>query len=194
MSKSTNTIVYFYWKTVICIYACGKCRAQFMLPNSSRRLFINMYIYDGKVSHMNRCYILIFPPTHFSGDTSFYPGKISIYSFFPPERSVYTHLSPWFLGGKSEYILKFPPHTQFSPFALIDYTRAITPIRGRPYGDFCRTFDAEEGRSPLFFSMCNTFWNISQWLQYDPYVLFLAMAATFFHRRIYDSQTIVYTP
>jgi hypothetical protein len=43
------------------------------------------------------------------------------------------------------------------PFALIDYTRAITPIRGRPYGDFCRAFDAEEGRSPLFFSICNTF-------------------------------------
>ena len=32
--------------------------------------------------------------------TSFSPGKISIYSFFPPERSVYTHLSPWFLGGE----------------------------------------------------------------------------------------------
>jgi hypothetical protein len=125
---------------------------------------------------------------------SFSPGKISIYSFFPPERSVYTHLSPWILGGKSEYILKFPPHTQFSPYALIDYTRAITPIRGRPYGDFCRAFDAEEGRSPLFFSICNTFWNISQWLQFDPYVLFLAMAAIFFHRRIYNSQTIVYTP
>jgi hypothetical protein len=114
--------------------------------------------------------------------------------FPPPERSVYTHLSPWFLGGKSEYILKFPPHTQFSPFALIDYTRAITPIRGRPYGDFCRAFDAEEGRSPLFFSICNTFWNISQWLQFDPYVLFLAMAAMLFLRRIYNSQTIVYTP
>ena len=126
--------------------------------------------------------------------TSFSPGKISIYSFFPPERSVYTYLSPWFLEGKFEYILKFPPHTQFSPFALIDYTRAITPIRGRPYGDFCIAFDAEEGRSLLFFSICNTFWNISQWLQFDPYVLFLAMAAMFFHRRIYNSQTIVYTP
>jgi hypothetical protein len=32
MSKSTNTIVYFDWKTVIYIYACGKCRTQFMLP------------------------------------------------------------------------------------------------------------------------------------------------------------------
>ena len=26
MSKSTNTVVYFDWKTVIYIYACGKCR------------------------------------------------------------------------------------------------------------------------------------------------------------------------
>jgi hypothetical protein len=30
MSKSTNTVVYFDWKTVINIYACGKCRTQFM--------------------------------------------------------------------------------------------------------------------------------------------------------------------
>jgi hypothetical protein len=70
------------------------------------------------------------------------------------ETSVYTQISPLKIRGKDEYI---PPHTQFSPFALIDYARAITPIRGRPYGDFCRAFDAEEGRSPLFFSICNTF-------------------------------------
>ena len=31
-SKSTNTVVYFDWKTVIYIYVCGKCRTQFMLP------------------------------------------------------------------------------------------------------------------------------------------------------------------
>jgi hypothetical protein len=37
MSKSTNTVVYFDWKTVIYIYACGQCRTQFMLSNSSRR-------------------------------------------------------------------------------------------------------------------------------------------------------------
>ena len=55
MSKSTNTIVYFDWKTVIYIYAYGQCCTQFILPNSSRRLFINMYIYDGKVSHMHLC-------------------------------------------------------------------------------------------------------------------------------------------
>jgi len=37
MSKSTNTVVYFDWKRVIYIYVCGKCRTQFMLPNSSWR-------------------------------------------------------------------------------------------------------------------------------------------------------------
>ena len=37
MSKSTNTVVYFDWTTVIYIYVCGKCRTQFMMPNSSRR-------------------------------------------------------------------------------------------------------------------------------------------------------------
>ena len=31
MPKSTNTVVYFDWKTVIYIYICGKCRKQFML-------------------------------------------------------------------------------------------------------------------------------------------------------------------
>jgi hypothetical protein len=37
MSKSTNTVVYFDWKTVIYIYVCGQCRTQFLLPNESRR-------------------------------------------------------------------------------------------------------------------------------------------------------------
>ena len=32
MSKTTNTVAYFDWKTVIYIYACGKFRTQFMLP------------------------------------------------------------------------------------------------------------------------------------------------------------------
>ena len=32
MSKSTNTVVYFDWKTIIYIYVCEKCRTQFMLP------------------------------------------------------------------------------------------------------------------------------------------------------------------
>ena len=32
MSKTTNTVVYFDWKTVIYIYVYGKYRTQFMLP------------------------------------------------------------------------------------------------------------------------------------------------------------------
>ena len=32
MSKSTNTVVYFDWKTVIYIYVCRKYRTQFKLP------------------------------------------------------------------------------------------------------------------------------------------------------------------
>jgi hypothetical protein len=32
MSKSTNAVVYFDWKTVIYIYACGQCRIKYMLP------------------------------------------------------------------------------------------------------------------------------------------------------------------
>ena len=32
MTKSTNTVEYFDWKSVIYIYVCGKCRTQFMLP------------------------------------------------------------------------------------------------------------------------------------------------------------------
>ena len=32
MSKSTDTLVDFDWKTVIYIDVCGKCRTQFMLP------------------------------------------------------------------------------------------------------------------------------------------------------------------
>ena len=32
MFKSTNTVVYFDWKTLIYISVCGKCRTQFMLP------------------------------------------------------------------------------------------------------------------------------------------------------------------
>jgi hypothetical protein len=52
MSNSTNTVVFFDWKTVIYIYVSGQCRTQFMLLNSNRRYLINMNFYDGKISHM----------------------------------------------------------------------------------------------------------------------------------------------
>ena len=35
MSKSTNTVVYFDWQTVIYIYVSGKCRTKFMQPMKS---------------------------------------------------------------------------------------------------------------------------------------------------------------
>jgi hypothetical protein len=31
MSRITNTVVYFDWKTVIYIYVCGKCHTQVYL-------------------------------------------------------------------------------------------------------------------------------------------------------------------
>jgi hypothetical protein len=37
MSKSTNAVAYFDWKTVIYSYVYVIYRTQFMLPNSSRR-------------------------------------------------------------------------------------------------------------------------------------------------------------
>ena len=39
MSKSTNTVVFFDWKTVIYIYVCGECRTQFMLPMENSVIF-----------------------------------------------------------------------------------------------------------------------------------------------------------
>ena len=44
MSKSTNTVVYFDWKTAIYIYVCGKCRTQFMLPMEKSVTFTNEII------------------------------------------------------------------------------------------------------------------------------------------------------
>ena len=39
MSKSTNTVVYFDWKTVMYIYVCEKYRTQFMLPKEKSVTF-----------------------------------------------------------------------------------------------------------------------------------------------------------
>jgi hypothetical protein len=42
MSKSTNRVVYFDWKTIIYIYVCGKCRTQFMLPMAKTVTFTGL--------------------------------------------------------------------------------------------------------------------------------------------------------
>jgi hypothetical protein len=60
MSKSTHTVVYYDWKTVIYIYACGKCRTQFYLCNSNNTassigiIRVTIYAANGKVSHIHR--------------------------------------------------------------------------------------------------------------------------------------------
>ena len=56
MSKSTNMVVYFDWKTVIYIYVCGKCRTQFMLPMEKSVTFTdacaNEIIPNGQLAHL----------------------------------------------------------------------------------------------------------------------------------------------
>jgi hypothetical protein len=44
MSKSTNTVVYFDWKTVIYIYACGKCCRQSMLKLPTHSGFHDLFL------------------------------------------------------------------------------------------------------------------------------------------------------
>ena len=43
MSKSTNTVVCFDWKTVIYIYVCGKYCTQFMLPMEKSVTFTDAF-------------------------------------------------------------------------------------------------------------------------------------------------------
>ena len=61
MSNSTNTEVYFDWKTVIYIYVCGRCRKQFYAAKFEQTIThqhillrregqSTIYFNDGKVS------------------------------------------------------------------------------------------------------------------------------------------------
>jgi hypothetical protein len=53
--KSTNTVVYFDWKTVIYIYVCAKCRTQFMLPmEKSSRIHRRMCEWDYTIDKIAR--------------------------------------------------------------------------------------------------------------------------------------------
>ncbi len=56
MSKSTNTVVYFDWKTVIYIYACGKCRTQFMLPVEKSVTFTGVWANE-IIPSINRSFV-----------------------------------------------------------------------------------------------------------------------------------------
>jgi predicted metal-binding protein len=54
MYKSTNTVVYFDWKTVIYIYACGKCQTQFMLPMEMLVKFTGACAYDYVITFISQ--------------------------------------------------------------------------------------------------------------------------------------------
>jgi hypothetical protein len=72
MSKITNMVVYFDWKTVIYNYVCGKCHTPFMLPMEKSLTFtgacvnkiipsINRsFVYKAKVGrHVRICVITL---------------------------------------------------------------------------------------------------------------------------------------
>ena len=78
MSKSTNMVVCFDWKTVIYIYVCGKCRTQFMLLMEKSVTFtgacvneiipsINrLFVYKAKEGrHVRICNIVCVIMSHF---------------------------------------------------------------------------------------------------------------------------------
>ena len=56
MSKSTNTVVYFDWKTVIYIYVCGKCRTQSMLQMENSVTFTGAYAKE-IIPSINRSFV-----------------------------------------------------------------------------------------------------------------------------------------
>ena len=56
MSKNTNTVVYFDWKTVIYIYVCGTYRTQFMLPMEKSVTFTGACVNE-IIPSINRSFI-----------------------------------------------------------------------------------------------------------------------------------------
>jgi hypothetical protein len=54
--KSTNTVVYFDWKTVIYICACGKCRTQFMMTMEKSVTFTGACANE-IISSINRSFV-----------------------------------------------------------------------------------------------------------------------------------------
>ena len=56
MSKITNTVVYFDWKTVIYIYVCGKCHTPFMLPMEKSLTFIGACVNE-IIPSINRTFV-----------------------------------------------------------------------------------------------------------------------------------------
>ena len=68
MSKSTNTVVCFDWKTVIYIYVCGKFRAQFMLPMEFEFEFLVFYAILSNISAISWRQVLVVEEAGVPGD------------------------------------------------------------------------------------------------------------------------------
>ena len=56
MSRNTNTVVYFDWKTVIYIYVCGKCHTSFMLPMEKSLTFTGACVNE-IIPSINRSFV-----------------------------------------------------------------------------------------------------------------------------------------
>ena len=56
MSNSTNTVVYFDWKAVICIYVCGQCRTSHIIHDAKFELKI---IFTTGVSRVDEASVAI---------------------------------------------------------------------------------------------------------------------------------------
>ena len=58
MSKSTNTVEYFDWKTVIYIYACENVAHNLCISNNTAPSIgiipVTIYAANGNVSHIHR--------------------------------------------------------------------------------------------------------------------------------------------
>ena len=56
MSRITNTVVCFDWKTVIYIYVCGKCHTPFMLPMEKSLTFTGACVNE-IIPSINRSFV-----------------------------------------------------------------------------------------------------------------------------------------
>ena len=56
MSRITNTVVCFDWKTAIYIYVCGKCHTPFMLPMEKSLTFTGACVNE-IIPSINRSFV-----------------------------------------------------------------------------------------------------------------------------------------
>jgi hypothetical protein len=112
MSKSTNTVVYFDWKTVIYIYVCGKCRTQFMLPMEKSVTFTGACANEIKPS-INRSFVYKAEEGRYVRIMQFSYTQTLIFNLSDYHYTVLTIVIPWHHRHDSNFIdyCKSPDHT-----------------------------------------------------------------------------------